>query len=559
MSSPFRRSWVLCAWAALAAPAASRAGDASVPSDLPTFTEVAEKAGISFKHSYGDRHLSNIVEGTGPGAVFFDFDGDGWLDLYLVNGCWHKDVSENMSRDLRGKLSNALYRNGGDGSFTDVTARARVGHDGYGMGACAADYDGDGNRDLYVLNYGPNVLYRNEGDGTFTDVSKESGLDDPAWSVSASWLDYDGDGDLDVYVGNYLDYDAGKFRDYYPAAGYPGPLSYTAQPDRLYRNNGDGTFTDITAQAGIRDLDGRAMSTVAADLNDDGLLDIYVTNDASPNFLFVAQGNGTFREEAALFGAAFGEGGQGASSMGPSVGDVDRDGRLDLYVPDMGYGCLLLNRGQMFIDATAPTNLALLSGQYTGWGGLLFDFDNDGWLDVFLATGDAHHEYTQECLLAWNDRKGRFIDVSDLAGSFFREEHVSRGAAYADYDDDGDIDVLVCVLNGKPKLLRNDGGNRKNWLKVVPLAPGKNIEALGARVTVTVGALRMVDEVYGTSGYLSQSDCRLHFGLGAAEKADRVEIRWPGGKTKVLEGVRANQTLRVSPDPAPDRKSETRS
>lgn len=552
-----RTVWSLSACAALCGPA--RAGEPTVPNDLPTFTEVAERAGIAFKHSYGDRHLSNIVEGTGPGAAFFDFDGDGWLDVYFVNGCWHKDVSENMSRDLRGKLSNALYRNQGDGTFADVTQRARVGHDGYGMGACAADYDGDGDLDLYVLNYGPNVLYRNEGDGKFTDVSKESGLDDPDWSVSASWLDYDGDGDLDVYVGNYLTYDAGRFRDYYPAAGYPGPLSYTAQPDRLYRNNGDGTFTDVTAQAGIRDLDGRAMSTVAADLNDDGLLDIYVTNDASPNFLFIARGDGTFREEAALLGAAFGEGGQGSSSMGPSVGDVDRDGRLDLYIPDMGYGCLLLNRGAMFIDATAPTNLAVLSGQYTGWGGLLFDFDNDGWLDVFLATGDAHHEYTQECLLAWNNRKGRFLDVSDLAGPFFREEYVCRGAAYADYDDDGDIDVLVCVLNGIPRLLRNDGGNRKNWLKVVPLEPGKKIEALGARVTVTVGAIRMVEEVYGASGYLSQSDCRLHFGLGTAEKADRVEIRWPNGKTKTLEGVPANQTLRVSPDPSPDAKTETRS
>ena len=222
------------------------AQNAPLESALPVFTDVTEQAGINFKHSYGDHNLSNIVEGTGPGCAFFDYDGDGYLDVYLLNGCWLREVNDNFGRDLRGKLTNALYRNNGDGTFADVTDRAGVGDQGYGVGASAADYDNDGDLDLYVLNYGPNVFYRNNSDGTFSDVSSRSGLADPYWSLSAPWLDYDSDGDLDVYVANYLEYDAGKFRDFYAAAGYPGPLSYRAQADRLYRNNGDGTFTEVT-------------------------------------------------------------------------------------------------------------------------------------------------------------------------------------------------------------------------------------------------------------------------------------------------------------------------
>ena len=512
---------------------------------LPTFEDVTEQAGIHFKHSYGDHHLSNIVEGTGPGCALFDYDGDGYLDIYFLNGCWLREVNDNLGRDLRGKLANALYRNNGDGTFTDVTARAGVGHQGYGMGASAADYDGDGDRDLYVLNYGPNVFYRNNGDGTFTDVTEQSGLGDPLWSLSAPWLDYDGDGDLDVYVANYLEYDAGKFRDFYAAAGYPGPLSYKGQPDRLYRNNGDGTFTDVTQQAGVFFPDGRAMSAVATDLNDDGLPDVYVTNDATPNCFYVNAGQGKFRNDAIVWGLAFGEGGQGASSMGPVIGDVDRDGSLDVYIPDMAYGCLLINRGSMFADMTAPSNLAVACGQYTGWGGGLFDYDNDGYLDVFVANGNAHHEYTEEDVLMRNDRTGRFIDVADESGPYFREKYVGRGAAFGDYDNDGDIDLVVMNLNGPAKLLRNDGSNRNNWLTVAPKLASTRTEAVGARVTVTAGNLRMVQEVAPVAGYLSQSDPRCHFGLGQATRADRVEIRWPSGRTTTLKDVKANQIIEV--------------
>lgn len=515
---------------------------------LPVFEDVTEKAGIRFKHSYGDHNLSNIVEGTGPGCVFFDYDGDGHLDIYFLNGCWLREVNDNLGRNLRGKLANALYRNNGDGTFSDVTHNTRVGDQGYGIGASAADYDNDGDLDLYVLNYGPNVLYRNNGDTTFTDVSSKSGLEDTYWSLSAPWLDYDRDGDLDVYVANYLEYDAGKFRDFYAAAGYPGPLSYKAQPDRLYRNNGDGTFTDVTKETGLHFPDGRAMSAIATDLNNDGNMDLYVANDATPNCYFVNNGKGTFTNQALEWSLAFGEGGQGASSMGPVVGDVDRNGLLDVYIPDMGYGCLLINRGKWFVDVTAPSNLAVACGQYTGWGGGLIDYDNDGYLDVFVANGNAHHEYTEEDVLLRNDGNGKFIDVAKQSGPYFKEKYVGRGAAFADYDNDGDMDMLVMNLNGPAKLLRNNGGNRNHWLMVVPKLARTKVEAIGARVTVTVGGMRMVQELVAVTGYLSQSDPRGHFGLGKATKADSVEIRWPNGSVTSLKNVKADRILTVVQD-----------
>jgi hypothetical protein len=521
---------------------------AAAESDLPVFTDVTLQAGIDAKHSFGDYKLSNIVEGTGAGAVFFDYDGDGRLDIYLPNGCWLAEVNDNRGRPLRGKLSNHLYRNNGDGKFTDVTDKAGVGDQGFGFGASAADFDADGDLDLLVLNYGPNVFYRNNGDGTFTDVSAASGLADPSWSLSAPWIDYDGDGDLDVYVVNYLEYDAGKFRSYYAAAGYPGPLSYGGQQDHLYRNTGDGTFTDVTGEAGLTNPNGRGMSATVADLNNDDLPDIYVANDAMENYYYQNTGRGTFTSEGLLTGLAFGEGGQGVSSMGPTVGDVDRDGRLDVYVPDMGYGCLLMNRGEYFEDRTAPSRLAVVCGQYTGWGGVLLDYDNDGYLDVFVANGNAHHEYTEEDVLMRNDGSGGFVDVAARSGDYFRQKYVGRGATWGDYDNDGDLDLLIANLNDSPRLLRNDGGNRNGWLTVAAMLHGGVSAALGARVSVTTGSFTRIQEVSPVTGYLSQADPRVHFGLGTAKKADRVEIRWPDGRKSHLENVDANQILSVVQD-----------
>ncbi len=523
-------------------PAAQGAGQA-----LPVFEDVTEEAGLRFKHSYGDFDLSNIVEGTGSGAVFFDYDGDGWLDVYFVNGCWLKEVNDNRGRKLRGKLTNQLYRNNGDGTFSDTSAEAGVADQGFGTGCSAADYDADGDPDLYVLNYGRNVMYRNNGDGTFTDVTQNTGLGDSHWSLSAPWFDYDGDGDLDVYVANYLAYDSGKFRSFYAAAGYPGPLSYSGQSDTLYRNNGDGTFSDVTELAGLLQPNGRAMSATVADINNDGHLDIYVPNDAMENYFFRNTGKGRFISEGLELGMAFGEGGQGVSSMGPAVGDVDRDGWLDIYVPDMGYGCLLMNQKDFFEDRTAQAGLAVVCGQYTGWGGLLFDYDCDGYLDIFVANGNAHHEYTEEDVLVRNNGKGQFVDVADASGPYFREKYVGRGVTYGDYDNDGDPDLLVVNLNARARLLRNNGGNRQSWLVVDARRAGTKAVALGARIKVTCGELVQIRDLIPVTGFLSQADARCHFGLGGAVKADRIDIRWPNQQTTTLKDVKANQRITVTP------------
>jgi len=518
-------------------------------SELPVFTDVTAEAGIRFKHSFGDFDMSNIVEATGAGALFFDYNNDGHLDLYIVNGAWDESVNDNRGRKLRGELTNHLFRANGDGSFTDVTAEAGVGDKGSGFGCSAADFDNDGDLDLYVLNYGPNVFYLNNGDGTFEDVSEKSGLADPRFSLSAPWLDYDNDGDLDVYVANYLEYDAGEFRAFYAAQGHPGPLSYSAQPDGLYRNNGDGTFAEVTKDAGVYKTGGRAMSASAADINNDGLVDIYVTNDATGNFYYENAGDGTFSEKGLFMGLSFGENGQGVSSMGPFFADVDRNGWLDVFIPDMSFSSLLMNQGTLFLDQTRQSKVAVVCGQYTGWAGLLFDYDSDGYVDIFITNGNPHHEYPEEDVLMRNNGDGTFTDVSKNSGDYFQTKHVGRGATYADYDNDGDLDLLIVNLNGEAKLLRNDGGNKNGWISVeakLPATAGtRERDAIGARVTVTVGSLRQIQDVLPVRGYLSQVDSRLHFGLGTAKVVDSIEIRWTDGKIKRLQEVPANQLLKV--------------
>ena len=521
--------------------------------NLPSFTDITKDAGIAFQHSYGDHHLDNIVEGTGAGVCFLDYSGDGLMDVYFVTGTWTKNVSSNEGRDLRGKLSNRLYRNNGGGTFADVTEQAGVGGNGvFSSGCSAADYDNDGHVDLYVLNYGRNILYHNNGNDTFTDVSKQSGLDDPHWSLSATWFDYNNDGWLDVFVANYLLYDDGKFRDFYPAAGYPGPLSYSPQPNSLYRNNGNGTFTEVTKEAGVF-KEGRAMSVTVSDFRNAGLLDIFVTNDAMENYYFENTGKGAFVEKALYYGIGYGENGQGVSSMGPVVGDVNRDGLLDIFIPNLNYCTLFVQkllegRRRTFYDRTAQTGLSVAMGQYAGWGAVLFDYDNDGWLDIFTAHGDAHHEYVQENTLMRNKGDGNFEDVSEQSGRHFKEKYVGRGVAWADIDNDGDVDLLVANLNDRPILLRNDGGNTANhWLTVDAKLkfPTSVRDAIGARVTVTTGPLRQIEDLVPSRGYMSQGDPRLHFGLGKSSQADSVEIRWPDGVTEKLENVKANQFVKL--------------
>ncbi len=515
---------------------------------LPVFADVSDKAGIAFRHSYGDVKMDNIVKASGGGAMFFDYDGDGWLDIYLCNGRYNPEICSNRGRYLRGQLRNALYRNNRDGTFTDLTEKAGVRGVNAAYGCSAADFDNDGDLDLLVLCFGPDEFYRNNGDGTFTDISEQSGLADPLWGLQAVWFDYDGDGLLDVYVVNYLKYDGTKI-PYYAPTGFPGPLTYQGEPDFLYRNKGDGTFVDVTAEAGLVNPNGRGMGATVADLDNDGRLDVYVTNDAMGNDFFRNLGGGKFVEDALVRGMAFGESGQGVSSMGPDAGDVDLDGWLDLYIPDMDYGCLLINKQEYFEDVSTPSGLALMCGQYTGWGGLLFDYDNDGLLDVFVANGDPHKEFGEEATLARNVGGRKFVDVAKDSGPYFEEEYVGRGAACGDFDNDGDLDLLINNLNGPAKLLRNDGGNRNHWLTVAAKLPNGKSDAVGARIRITAGSQTQIRDLIPTRGYLSQSDPRPHFGLGRVEEVDRLEIRWPDGRTTQLSDVSANQILTVVQSP----------
>ncbi len=545
-----RTAWarLLCCASGAVAVSAMCAGE----STWPVFNDVTEVAGIRFTHSLGDFDMNNIVEATGPGGCFFDYDNDGFMDIYFVNGRWHPDVSDNPGRGLKGRLKNALYRNNGDGTFADVTDKAGVAgyEDTYGMAASCADYNNDGYLDLFVCNYGRCILYHNNRNGTFTDVTDKAGLTSPGWSLAAPWFDYNRDGLLDVFVVHYLEYDKGAFQRtgaYYKADNFPGPLSYPGQADLLYRNNGNGTFTDVTQDAGLWEPTGRGMGAMACDIDADGDIDIYVTNDAMPNNLWINDGKGQFKDVATETGTAFGEGGQGVSSMGPFVADLDRNGLLDVLVPDMGYSSLMFQLKQgVFVDVTTQSGMALLCGQYTGWGGLLIDCDNDGHLDLFIANGDPHHLYVEEPVLARWDGNGKFVDMARQSGAFFNSKHVGRGAAFADFDNDGDLDILMNVINGMPCLLRNDGGNKQNWIKVVPARQDTGMVAIGATVTVSANGLRMVQPVIAVNGYLTSSDPRPHFGLGKAGKAELVEIVWPDGRKTTLNDVAANQVLKVT-------------
>ncbi len=521
----------------------------------PVFVDITEKAGLDFTHTFGDTQMSNILEATGPGCALFDFDGDGFLDVYVVNGAYLEGISEppNPKEKVQPQPTNRLFRSNGDGTFSDVTAKAGVGDSSYSIGAVVADYDNDGDADLFVTNYGPNILYRNNSDGTFTDVTAHAGVEGPeklkgfpTWSLHGAFLDFDKDGFLDLYVGNYLAFDP-EYTLYYKPKGFPGPLTYQGQPDILYHNNGDGTFTDVTKKSGLFDASGRAMSVGVGDFDNDGDSDIFVSNDAMKNFLFRNQGDGHFKDEALELGVAFGEFGESTSSMAPVFSDLDNDGDLDLFVPDMGFSCLYRNDPIAFSGVTAQSGIAALSGQYTSWAPVMLDYDNDGLVDIFITNGDAHHLYPEEDLLLRNLGGLKFEDVSLKAGDYFSKgEYVGRGAAAGDIDNDGDLDVLVMTVNGPAILLRNDSKTTNHWLTLRLVGTMSNRDGVGARVHLTSGTTSQIGEVTSGAGYLSSEDPRLHFGLGQHTRVDRLEINWPSGITQVLEKVPADQILTIT-------------
>jgi len=515
------------------------------------FTDVTAAAGIDFVETIGDDRMTNIVEASGAGCAFLDYDGDGWMDIYLVSGCWTRGLSDpKLDRKRREKLAAAtdrLYRNRGDGTFQDVTARAGLGRPGYGMAVVVADYDDDGDQDIYITNHGPNFLYRNNADGTFTDVAAVCGIDDAHFGIGAVFFDYNRDGRLDLYLGNYLTYDPSVTPEH-TRDTVRSPLAYAGQQDRLFRGNADGTFTDVTRKAGIEITPvGRAMGIGSLDYDGDGWLDVFVSNDAMENFLLRNCGDGTFTNEALLAGVAFSEAGAGAAAMAVETADFDGDGWLDILVPDMNLCCLYRNLGGgMFEDVAVRSGIAVAMNRYHSWGGILADFDLDGDSDVYVANGGACGLVAQENRLLLGDGGGRFQDVSEVAGKALGQKFVSRGVARADFDNDGDVDLLVNNLNARPSLLRNDTPRRgRHWLGVQLVGRSTNRDAIGAVVKVTASGRTWVQPRLSAGSYLSQHDPRLHFGLGRNPRIDRLEVIWPDGHRRTLENVPTDRLLIV--------------
>jgi hypothetical protein len=509
------------------------------------FADVTQAAGIDFLHSVGETQLTNLVESTGGGLAFLDYDSDGNMDVYVVSGVHKPPFTHGSPPPFQPR--NRLYHNRGDGTFEDVTDRAGVGlGDRYCIAVAVGDYDNDDHPDIFIAcYYGPNVLFHNNGNGAFTDVAQKAGVADMACSDGGVWFDYDNDGYLDLYVCNYIQYDP-NYHYYYNPDGFPGPLSYEGQQDALYHNNRNGTFTSVTKEMGVEGHVGRAMGAVAADYDDDGMIDLYVANDAMEKYLFHNEGGKHFTEVANQAGVAFNVAGEGTASMIGTWGDYDNDGRLDLFVPDNSFKSLFHNEGNgMFTDAAAPTGIAGMTGQYVSWGSGWIDYDNDGSPDLFIVNGALHHLYGQEAVLLHNDGDGKFSDVSTQAGEFFKRKVCGRGAAFGDFDNDGNVDVVITTLNGPAILLRNCNRSGNHWLALRLVGHKSNRDGVGAKVKLVYDGKTRVAQREGGGAYLSSNDPRLHFGLGKCRKVDRIEIRWPSGIPQTLKDVKPDQILTV--------------
>jgi len=551
MRSPLH-SLLLLAICPLALAAGCRKEDAAAaPPPAPvTFTDITRQAGITFKHQHGGSGAKRFIEVSGSGACFFDYDNDGDPDLYLVQSGPHPDAPGFGGAGNR----SALYRNEGGARFTDVTESAGVANGGYGQGACAGDYDGDGFLDLFVTNYGANRLYRNRGDGTFTDVSRRAGVTSSGYHAGAAFLDIDGDGWLDLYVTRYVKYRLGA-DPLCTGAGvraYCPPTRFEGETDVLFRNRGNGTFEDVTKSSGVADPAGKSFGVVCVDHNADGRPDLYVANDGTLNRLYTNQGGGRFQDTTIPAGVGTGEGGQMAGGMGTDAGDYDGDGRLDLFVANFTGepNDLYRNLGDgIFEIQSTPSGLGGASLPFSAFGALFTDYDLDGLPDLMLANGhvdDTIEKSTPGITYAepsslYRNVGGRFENVSASAGPDFLRPKVGRGLAAADIDGDGDEDVLMMENDRAPVLLRNDGGNARRWIRLRLRAAQGDPFALGARVTVESGGRRQVREVRSGGSYLSQSDLTLCIGLDRAERADRVTVRWPGRAEQVWQNLPAGR------------------
>lgn len=518
-----------------------------------TFDEVPSRSsGITWVHDNAHSPERYLPETLGAGCAFLDYDNDGWMDIYLVNS----GASDFYTPPA--PLKNALYRNNRDGTFTDVTDRAGVAGGRFGMGVAAGDYDGDGLQDLYVTNYGRNILYRNNGNGTFSDVTERAGVAAPGWSTCAVWFDYDNDGKLDLFVSSFVDYDKTQNvlctdetmkRRYYCV-----PRLFKPAPSRLFRNKGDGTFIDVSKESGIAGHPGKAFGAVATDLNNDGLMDLFVANDTVANFLFINKGGGTFEEVGLAAGVAYGETGKARSGMGVDASDYDGDGWQDLFVANIDHEFFSLYRNQGDLTFTdEPGEIAPAVQFLSGWGLKFFDYDLDGDADLFLVNGHPDDmiearsprvKYKEPLLLFENTGRA-FKNVSARSGAVFARSFSGRGTAVGDLDNDGDLDLLVTNNGGTPLLLRNDGGNRNNWLGLHLVANLSNPAGVGARITWQVGSVRRSRLKTGGGSYLASHDPREVLGLGSASKLDSLEIRWPSGKMERLTNLTPNTYIKV--------------
>jgi hypothetical protein len=532
------------------------------PSGLPFhahFTDVAARAGLHSPVIYGPSgRMDYILESMGCGVAFLDYDNDGWLDILVLSGTRREGPVEGAT--------NRLYKNNRDGTFTDVSAKAGLLRQGWACGVTVGDYNNDGFEDLFITGWPQNVLYRNNGDGTFTDVTKAAGLVHPGnrWGTGCTWVDYDRDGRLDLFISNYLVFDFDKIP---PAGKDPscnfkgvpvncGPRGLVPERPMLYRNDGHGTFTDVTERSGVGAVTpGFALTAVAADLDGDGWQEIYVACDSTSSLLFHNRGDGTFAERGMQSGLAVNEDGNQQAGMGVAVGDFDTDGRLDVLKTHFCEDTVALyrNTGRLdFDDVTVRSGLGVET-RYVSWGNGIVDLDNDGLPDLFWVTGSVFPEVEQKHpefphktprVLFRNLGGGRFEELLDAAGPAIAEAHASRGVAFGDLDNDGDLDILIMNINEPPSLLRNDVSGAGHWLKVKLVGTRSNTSAIGAVITAAYGGRRQAQAVLASSGYLSSGDRRLHFGLGNASAVD-LEIAWPSGLREQLKGLRADQLVTV--------------
>ena len=534
---------------------------AGSPAQLPIqpsfhFSDITAAAGIQFQHAVSPEK-KYLIESMAGGVLLLDYDGDGWLDIYFTN-------SPSVDMAIHGqKAKSALYRNNHDGTFTDVTDKAGVGYPCWAMGGAVGDYNNDGWPDILVTCEEGMVLYRNNGDGTFTDVTKQAHLTDPRWSSGAAFGDYDGDGFVDLMVSRYVEFDLNHLPQFGVGAtcrfrGIPvqcGPRGMKGLGDSLYHNNGDGTFTDVSKAAGVDDKSGYyGLGVVWSDFNDDGRPDLFVADDSTPNYLYRNDGNGHFTDVSYISGTAVSNDGGEMAGMGIAVCDFNHTGRFSIHVTNFEdqSNSLYRNDGNMtFTEVSHTAHIGDVTVPYLGWGTGCVDFDNDGWPDLFVVNGHVYPQvdslvagakYRERKLVFLNQRDGTFADISNSVGPAVTIPQPSRGAAFGDLDNDGRIDVVVENIDGSPMILHNmilhnEGTSSNHWITIQLVGTRSNRLGLGAKVRVVAGSLSEIDEVRSGGSYLSQNDLRVHFGLGSADKVDRVEVRWPSGGTQVLQNL----------------------